>query len=214
MQLANQQAQRFNREYIGTEHVLLGLIEDGSGVAANVLKNLDIDLRKIRLEIEKVVQSGTDNPPQTPRAKKVIECAMDESRNLNHNYVGTEHILLGLLRFREGVAAQVLMDMGINLADVRDEVVSLLNHVPKDAIAGRLWPGVPVSSAETTRRHEVEQRFKDHPEVVSLKRQIEKLQTEKEAAVAGHNFEQAASIREQQISLRRSLFELYKRLAE
>ena len=112
MQLANQEAQRFNHEYIGTEHVLLGLIKEGSGVAANVLKNLDVDLRKIRLEVEKLVQSGPDmvtmgKLPQTPRAKKVIEYSMEEARNLNHNYVGTEHILLGLLREQEGVAAQV-----------------------------------------------------------------------------------------------------------
>ena len=101
MQLANQEAQRFNHEYIGTEHILLGLIKEGSGVAANVLKNLDVDLRKIRLEVEKLVQSGPDmvtmgKLPQTPRAKKVIEYSMEEARNLNHNYVGTEHILLGL----------------------------------------------------------------------------------------------------------------------
>ncbi len=133
MQLANQEAQRFNHEYIGTEHVLLGLIKEGSGVAANVLKNLDVDLRKIRLEVEKLVQSGPDmvtmgKLPQTPRAKKVIEYAMEEARNLNHNYVGTEHILLGLLREQEGVAAQVLMNLGLKLEDVREEVLSLLGH--------------------------------------------------------------------------------------
>jgi hypothetical protein len=107
MQLANQEAQRFNHEYIGTEHILLGLVKEGSGVAANVLKNLDVDLRKIRLEVEKLVQSGPEmvtmgKLPQTPRAKKVIEYSMEEARNLNHNYVGTEHILLGLLREQEG----------------------------------------------------------------------------------------------------------------
>ncbi len=133
MQLANQEAQRFNHEYIGTEHVLLGLIKEGSGVAANVLKNLDIDLRKIRLEVEKLVQSGPDmvtmgKLPQTPRAKKVIEYSMEEARNLNHNYVGTEHILLGLLREQEGVAAQVLMNLGLKLEDVREEVLNLLGH--------------------------------------------------------------------------------------
>ncbi len=133
MQLANQEAQRFNHEYIGTEHILLGLIKEGSGVAANVLKNLDIDLRKIRLEVEKLVQSGPDmvtmgKLPQTPRAKKVIECSMEEARNLNHNYVGTEHILLGLLREQEGVAAQVLMNLGVKLEDVREEVLNLLGH--------------------------------------------------------------------------------------
>ncbi|MFN7628064.1 MAG: ATP-dependent Clp protease ATP-binding subunit [Pirellula sp.] len=133
MQLANQEAQRFNHEYIGTEHILLGLVKEGSGVAANVLKNLDIDLRKIRLEVEKLVQSGPEmvtnvKLPQTPRAKKVIEYSMEEARNLNHNYVGTEHILLGLLREQEGVAAQVLMNLGMKLEDVREEVLNLLGH--------------------------------------------------------------------------------------
>ncbi len=133
MQLANQEAQRFNHEYIGTEHILLGLVKEGSGVAANVLKNLDVDLRKIRIEVEKIVQSGPDmvtmgKLPQTPRAKKVIEYAMEEARNLNHNYVGTEHLLLGLLREQEGVAAQVLMNLGLKLEDVREEVLNLLGH--------------------------------------------------------------------------------------
>ena len=133
MQLANQEAQRFNHEYIGTEHVLLGLVKEGSGVAANVLKNLDVDLRKIRLEVEKLVQSGPEmvtmgKLPQTPRAKKVLEYSMEEARSLNHNYVGTEHILLGLLREQEGVAAQVLMNLGMKLEDVREEVLNLLGH--------------------------------------------------------------------------------------
>jgi ATP-dependent Clp protease ATP-binding subunit ClpC len=133
MQLANQEAQRFNHEYIGTEHILLGLVKEGSGVAANVLKNLDVDLRKIRLEVEKLVQSGPEmvtmgKLPHTPRAKKVIEYAVEEARNLNHNYVGTEHLLLGLLREEEGVAAQVLRNLGLKLEDVREEVLNLLGH--------------------------------------------------------------------------------------
>src|SRR5438876_1838658 len=141
MQLANQEAQRLNHEYIGTEHILLGLVKEGSGVAANVLKNLDIDLRKIRLEIEKIVQSGPDmvtmgKLPQTPRAKKVIEYSIEEARNLNHNYVGTEHLLLGLLREQEGVAAQVLMNLGLKLEDVREEVLNLLGHNMDSGEAG------------------------------------------------------------------------------
>src|SRR6516165_3528743 len=133
MRLANQEAQRFNHEYIGTEHILLGLVKEGAGVAANVLKNLDIDLGKIRLEVEMIVQSGPDmvtmgKLPQTPRAKKVIEYSIEEARNLNHNYVGTEHLLLGLLREQEGVAAQVLMNLGLKLEDVREEVLNLLGH--------------------------------------------------------------------------------------
>ncbi len=131
MALANQEAQRFNHEYIGTEHILLGLVKEGSGVGANVLKNLDVDLRKVRLEVEKLVHSGPEmvtmgKLPQTPRAKKVIEYAIEEARNLNHNYVGTEHLLLGLLREHDGVAAQVLMNLGLKLEEVREEVLNLL----------------------------------------------------------------------------------------
>ena len=145
MQLANQEAQRFNHEYIGTEHILLGLIKEGSGVAANVLKNLEIDLHKIRLEVEKIVQSGPDmvtngKLPQTPRAKKVIEYAIEEARNFNHNYVGTEHLLLGLVREWEGVASQVLMNLGLRLEDIREEVLATLGHpqIPRDSNARRL----------------------------------------------------------------------------
>jgi len=131
MALANQEAQRFNHEYIGTEHILLGLVKEGSGVGANVLKNLDVDLRKVRLGVEKLVKRGPDmvtmgKLPQTPRAKKVIEYAIEEARSLNHNYVGTEHLLLGLLREQDGVAAQVLIDLGLRLEDVREEVLNLL----------------------------------------------------------------------------------------
>jgi ATP-dependent Clp protease ATP-binding subunit ClpC len=131
MALANQEAQRFNHEYVGTEHVLLGLVKEGQGVAANVLHNLQVDLKKIRLEVEKIVKSGPNmvtmgKLPQTPRAKKVIEFAIEEARNLGHNYVGTEHLLLGLLREHDGVAAQVLMNLGLKLDDVRTEVLNIL----------------------------------------------------------------------------------------
>ncbi len=141
MALANQEAQRFNHEYIGTEHILLGLVKEGSGVGANVLKNLDVDLRKVRLEVEKLVKSGPETVtmgklPQTPRAKKVIEYAIEEARNLNHNYVGTEHLLLGLLREQDGVAAQVLMNLNLRLEDVREEVLNLLGASEESEEAG------------------------------------------------------------------------------
>ncbi len=131
MAYARQEAQRFNHDYIGTEHILLGLIKEGSGVAANVLRNLDVDIKKIRLEVEKMVQSSSDvvtkgQLPFTPRAKKVIEFSLDEARALGHNYIGTEHILLGLLRENDGVAAHVLMNLGLKLDDVREEVLNLL----------------------------------------------------------------------------------------
>jgi uncharacterized protein (TIGR03067 family) len=133
MQLANQEAQRFNHEYIGTEHILLGLVKEGSGSAVNVLKNLDINPRKIIVEVAKLVQSGPDRVtmgklPQTPRAKKVIEYAIEEARHLNHNYVGTEHLFLGLLREPDGVAGQVLRNLGLRLEDARKEVRRLLGQ--------------------------------------------------------------------------------------
>ncbi len=145
MALANQEAQRFNHEYIGTEHILLGLVKEGSGVGANVLKNLDVDLRKVRLEVEKLVKSGPDmvtmgKLPQTPRAKKVIEYAIEEARNLNHNYVGTEHLLLGLLREQDGVAAQVLMNLNLKLEEVREEVLNLLGANMETEEMGPIGP--------------------------------------------------------------------------
>src|SRR3954466_14246297 len=151
MQLANQEAQRFNHEYVGTEHVLLGLVKEGSGVAANVLKNLDVDLRKIRIEVEKIVQSGPDmvtlgKLPQTPRAKKVIEYSIEEARNINHNYVGTEHLLLGLLREQEGVAAQVLMNLGLKLDDVRQETLKIVSNTDAPSRIG----GPKKSASEKT----------------------------------------------------------------
>ena len=141
MALANQEAQRLNHEYIGTEHILLGLVKEGSGVGANVLRNLDVDLRRVRLEVEKLVKAGPEmvtmgKLPQTPRAKKVIEYAIEEARNLNHNYVGTEHLLLGLLREHDGVAAQVLMNLGLKLEEVREEVLNLLGAGNENPEAG------------------------------------------------------------------------------
>jgi four helix bundle protein len=141
MALANQEAQRLNHEYIGTEHILLGLAIERSGIGAMVLKNLGADIRKLRVEVEKLVKSGPEmvtygKLPQTPRAKRVIEFAIDEARSLNHRYVGTEHILLGLLRESEGIAAQVLINLGLQLEDVRQEVINLLG-VGGRAASGR-----------------------------------------------------------------------------
>src|ERR1700722_9770472 len=140
MQLANQEAKRFDHDYIDTEHILLGLAKEGSGVAATALKNLDIELQKIPSEVEKHLQSvdwepvqSTRRLPHTPKAKKVLDYAVEEARNLNHNYVGTEHILLGLLRGEEGVAALVLANLGLKIQDVRKEVQNLLGHNLPDA---------------------------------------------------------------------------------
>jgi ATP-dependent Clp protease ATP-binding subunit ClpA len=134
MQLANQEAKRLNRPYIATEHILLGLAGEGSGVATNVLRGHGIDWHKVRREVEKLVKYGPDEVtrgmlPQTPRAKKVMEYAIQEARNLKDNNVGTEHLLLGLLLEQEGLAAQLLMNLGLKLEDVRKEVLDLLGMI-------------------------------------------------------------------------------------
>ncbi len=135
MTLARQEATRFNHEYIGTEHILLGLVQEGSGVAATVLRNLGVDLDKIRQEVENMVKQGPPTTtmgqlPFTPRAKKVLELSMEEASSLGHNYVGTEHLLLGLIRENEGIAAQVLMNLGVKLESVREEVLEFLGADP------------------------------------------------------------------------------------
>jgi len=129
--LAKEEARRFNHDYIGTEHILLGLIREGEGVAAAVLQKLDVSLENIRLEIEKLVQPGPTTQiigdiPFTPRAKKALELAAEEARSLGHNYIGTEHLLLGLIREGEGIASQVLLNLGLDLNSVRNEVMGLL----------------------------------------------------------------------------------------
>lgn len=143
--LAKEEAKRFNHDYIGTEHILLGLIKEGESVAAAVLQNLGLSLDTIRLEVEKLVQFGpstivSGDIPFTPKAKKVIELAMDEARRLGHNYIGTEHLLLGLIKEGEGVASHVLINVGLDLNKVRSEVIKLLgSSAPSHEGAG--FPG-------------------------------------------------------------------------
>ena len=157
--LAKQEAKRFNHDYIGTEHVLLGLLREGEGVAAAVLQSLGMNLNNIRLEVEKLVQVGpatvvSGDLPFTPKAKKVMELAMEEARTLGHNYIGTEHLLLGLIREGEGVASQVFMNMGLDLEKVREEVIKLLGSTtpgaPFGAGSGAAPTGTgPVSKTKT-----------------------------------------------------------------
>ena len=153
MARANQEAQRFNHEYIGTEHILLALVSEGSGVGANVLRNLGVDLAKVRVEVEKLVKVGPDavwpgEMPYTPRAKKIVEHAIKESQGLHHNYVGTEHILLGLLSESESVAAQVLVNLGLTLQGVREEVRKLVGAGPDVARKDRGPVGVHAQLTE------------------------------------------------------------------
>ncbi len=128
---AKEEARRFNHDYIGTEHLLLGLIREGEGVAAAVLQKLGLDLETIRLEVEKLVQPGPQTQvlgdiPFTPRSKKALELAAEEARALGHNYIGTEHLLLGLVKEGEGMAYRVLLNLGLDLGKLRNEVMELL----------------------------------------------------------------------------------------
>ena len=131
--IAQEEAKRLNHDYVGTEHILLGLVALGEGVAAKVLANIGVDLRRVRTEVEKLVGTG-DNVmllgeiPFTPRAKKVLELAVEEAQNFGHTYVGTEHLLLGLLREEEGIAARVLENLGVRINEVREEVAALLGE--------------------------------------------------------------------------------------
>jgi ATP-dependent Clp protease ATP-binding subunit ClpC len=128
--LAQEEARTLNHNSIGTEHVLLGLIHEGEGVAARALHELGISLEAVRQQVEEIIGQGTIAPsgqiPFTPRAKKVLELGLRESLQLGHNYIGTEHILLGLIREGEGVAAQVLVKLGADLKQVRQQVIELL----------------------------------------------------------------------------------------
>jgi ATP-dependent Clp protease ATP-binding subunit ClpA len=195
MQLANRVARRFNHEYVGTEHILLGLVEEGSGVAANVLNNLDVKLCKVQFEVERIVQAGPDRPtlgklPHTPRATKAIEYAIAEARNLKHDYVGTEHLLLGLLREQEGVAAQVLMNLGLRLEDVWAEIGTLLGAYPAALRGFR-----PVLSLRTLPAAEFPEELR--PGLAALDLQIDGLNQEKEEAIDERDFETAARLLDQ-----------------
>ena len=157
--IAQEEAKRLNHDYVGTEHILLGLIALGEGVAAQVLANLGVDLRRVRSEIEKIVGTG-DNVmllgeiPFTPRAKKVLEYAVEEAQHMGHSYVGTEHLLLGLIREEEGVAARVLENLGLRLDVVREEVLNLLGegqtpHVGQQGAQGG-QPATPTRTKSKT----------------------------------------------------------------
>ena len=132
LSLAQEEAQRFNHNYIGTEHILLGLVRETDGVAARVLSSLNVELSKVRSAVEFIIGRGERPSPGdiglTPRAKKVIELAVDEARRLSHHYIGTEHLLIGIMREGEGVAAGVLESLGVSLDKVRTETTRILNQ--------------------------------------------------------------------------------------
>ena len=159
--MAREEAARLHHEYVGTEHILLGLIREGEGVAAAVLQNLNVDLEDIQTKIEETVKRGKaaqatgPDLPYTSRAKKVLELAMGEARELNHSYVGTEHLLLGLLREEKGIAAQALTDCGVNLDAARTETLRLLGtEMPQGGEAGATGGTAPGAASPTPAKGE------------------------------------------------------------
>ena len=154
LSLAQEEAIRFNHNYIGTEHILLGLVRENEGVAARVLANMNVDLQKVRSAVEFIIGRGErpvsgENIGLTPRAKKVIELAVDEARRMNHHYIGTEHLLVGLMREGEGVAAGVLESLGVSLEKARTEAQRILSQNPP--------PGSHSGSRSSTRTPTLDQ---------------------------------------------------------
>ena len=165
--LAQEEARMLNHNYIGTEHILLGLIHEGEGVAAKALESLGISLDAVRQQVEEIIGQGQQAPsghiPFTPRAKKVLELSLREALQLGHNYIGTEHILLGLIREGDGVAAQILVEGGVRLDPARTQVIRLLHDssggqelAAADELVGRL-------AAIAARLAVIERRLEDTP---------------------------------------------------
>jgi ATP-dependent Clp protease ATP-binding subunit ClpA len=216
MVLAQEEARMLNHGYIGTEHILLGLIHEGEGVAAKALESLGISLKAVRQQVEEIIGQGQQAPsghiPFTPRAKKVLELSLREALQLGHNYIGTEHILLGLIREGDGVAAQVLVKLGADLNRVRQQVIQLLHGRHSEELETahtELWRG-PVGGSERrllaalqarvsaieSRLPVIEQRVGTGPDTGDLDRQIDQAHGEREAAADAQEYEQAASLRD------------------
>jgi ATP-dependent Clp protease ATP-binding subunit ClpC len=202
--LAQEEARMLHHGYVGTEHLLLGLIHEGEGVAAKALESLGISLDAVRQQVEEIIGRGQQAPsghiPFTPRAKKVLELSLRESLQLGHNYIGTEHILLGLIREGDGVAAQVLVRLGADLNLVRHEVIQL--------IAGRPFregaPGPEVQDrldAVEDWLAAVEQRVGTGPDTSDLDEQIDRVRRERLAAANAQEDEQAAALRNREKEL-------------
>jgi ATP-dependent Clp protease ATP-binding subunit ClpC len=186
--LAQEEARLLNHNYIGTEHILLGLIHEGEGVAAKALESLGISLEAVRAQVEEIIGQGQSAPtghiPFTPRAKKVLELSLREALQLGHNYMGTEHILLGILREGEGVAAQVLAGFGADYARVRGQVLLLLNGEGEQA--GPRTRLVRMTLPEDLRE---------------LDEQIVQVRRQKEAAIQANDVEGAAALRDRERQL-------------
>jgi ATP-dependent Clp protease ATP-binding subunit ClpA len=189
--LAQDEARLLNHNYVGTEHVLLGLIREREGVAATALESLGISLEAVRAQVEEIIGQGQSAPtghiPFTPRAKKVLELSLREAKQLGHNYIGTEHVLLGLIREGEGVAAQVLVKLGGDLSRVRQQVIQLLS-------------GYAVGGEEAVVRARLV-RMTVPDELREAEEQLGRVRREKEAAIDAEEFERAAGLRDQERQL-------------
>ena len=212
--LAQDEARMLNHNYIGTEHILLGLIHEGEGVAAKALESLGISLDAVRQQVEEIIGQGQQAPsghiPFTPRAKKVLELSLREALQLGHNYIGTEHILLGLIREGDGVAAQVLVKLGADLNRVRQQVIQLLHgHQGKEPVSARpaarelgLLSAVRVRLEEVEQRlAAIEQRVGTGPDTSDLDDQIDRVRLERHGAADAQKYEQAASLRDRENEL-------------
>jgi ATP-dependent Clp protease ATP-binding subunit ClpA len=202
--LAQEEARMLNHNYIGTEHILLGLIHEGEGVAAKALESLGVSLDAVRQQVEEIIGQGQEAPsghiPFTPRAKKVLELSLRESLQLGHNYIGTEHILLGLIREGDGVAAQVLVRLGADLNRVRHQVIQLIAGRPPREGA----PGPEVQArldVVEIRLAVLEHRVGTGPDTSDLDEQIAQVRREKESAVDAQDYEQAAALRNREKDL-------------
>jgi hypothetical protein len=216
--LAQEEARMLNHNYIGTEHILLGLIHEGCGVAAEALESLGISLDAVRQQVEEIIGQGQEVPsghiPFTPRGKKVLELSLRESLQLGHNYIGTEHILLGLIREGDGVAGQVLVKLGADLNRVRQQVIQLISS--QQPQPGRLPPREGVAATEARARLDViegrlaaieillaavEQRVGIRPDTPDLDEQIDRARRERLAAAEAQEYEQAAALRNREKEL-------------
>jgi ATP-dependent Clp protease ATP-binding subunit ClpC len=205
MQIANSEAQRLQHEYIGTEHILLALVREGAGVAANVLQILGVDLKKVRKDLETIVAGPVEfhsgKLPQAPRAKKAIEYAIEEARALKHNFVGTEHLLLGLLRGDGNVAAQVLINHGVQLPMAREEVCKLLGYPPDRARVASEFVDEEPEPTEILKPEIQHLPTSARAIVDEFDCQIISVRQEKEQMVAAQDFEAAAQLRELELKL-------------
>src|SRR5436190_11118949 len=207
--LAQEEARMLNHTHIGTEHLLLGLIHEGEGVAAKALKSLGISLPAVRREVKEIIGRGDQPPPGhipfTPQAKKVLELSLRESNQLGHSYIGTEHILLGLLREGEGVAAQVLVKMGTDLNRVRQQVIELLHgHSGERPPSGRRLRArsggdIPdLLDALDQRLEAIERWVGMRPDLRDHDERIARVRREKEAAIEAQDFQTAAALRDEE----------------